>query len=86
MRAYLLCILLLSSFLLFALWVAYLTRRPLLPSLPFRLSFSPLFLALRPATPYLPFLFLLRRLAFALTLTIVPPDYPQLQLISLMMQ
>ena len=86
--AYILSIILLSLLLLFAFWVLYLTLtyRHLLPSLPFRLSFSPLFLALRPLHLPLPFLFFLRRLTFALTLTLIPTDYRQLQLISLMVQ
>jgi hypothetical protein len=72
--AYILCIILLSLLLFFAFWVLYytLTHRHLLPSQSFRLSFSPLFLAFRPLHLPLPFLFFIRRLTFALTLTLVP--------------
>lgn len=89
--AYILCIILLSLLVFFAFWVLYftLTNRMLLPTLPFRLAYSPLFLPLRPLhTPSLPlpFLFFLRRLIFALTLTLIPSEYHSLQLISLMIQ
>ncbi len=89
--AYILCVILLSFLVFFAIWVLYFTftHRLLVPVLPYRLSFSPLFLPLRPSHPPslpLPFLFFLRRLTFALTLTLIPYDYRLLQLISLMTQ